>query len=112
MADTYEFRFRKRYNLPPTDPRYLAATIEEIITDYWAHAHVDDPKLRNELVSDDYDAQLAALEAEIMAEAEAEAAAAAERGEAPPPAPAPAYVMPDRPAGMDEQFEEVFSDRY
>jgi len=29
--------FRQQYNLPPTDPRYLNATDEEMKVDYWMH---------------------------------------------------------------------------
>lgn len=109
MADTYEFRFRRRYNLPPTDVRYLSATFEEIVLDFWAHAHLDDPKLRNELVTDDFESQMAAMEAEIAEEE----AAAAERGEAVAPAPiALGYEVPERPPEMDEEFEEVFDDKW
>lgn len=31
-----EFWFRQKYNLPPTDPRFLDATIEEMLIDHWA----------------------------------------------------------------------------
>lgn len=30
--------------MPPTDQRFLAATQEEICTDYWAHYYFDHPK--------------------------------------------------------------------
>lgn len=72
MADTYEFRFRRRYSLPPTDPRFLEATNEEMVLDFWAHAHLDNPKLREESVTDDYEELLAAMEAEMAGEPEGE----------------------------------------
>lgn len=36
-----EFAFRRRYNLPPTDPRFLDATREEIAADFWAHHYAE-----------------------------------------------------------------------
>lgn len=74
-----EFQWRRRYGLPPTDPRFLQATREEILVDWWAHQHADDPELYNEVRMDDADFQ---REAEAML---AEAMAAAE---ADPPQPA------------------------
>jgi len=47
--------FRKRYNLPPTDPRYLNATLEEIVTDYWAHFYADGKGGTEEVEDDDFD---------------------------------------------------------
>lgn len=55
---SYEFAFRRRYNLPPTDPRFLRATEEEIEVDYWAHVYHDDPKQVDAVVSDDPDFDL------------------------------------------------------
>ncbi len=65
LSETAEFHFRRRYNLPPTDPRFLCATIEDILVDVWAHRHTDDPKLREEEVNEDFAADLAGLEAEM-----------------------------------------------
>jgi hypothetical protein len=46
-----------------------------MLTDFWAWAHFENPKLRNELfINDDFDADLAEMEAEAMAK-EAEYAA-------------------------------------
>jgi hypothetical protein len=36
-----------------------------MVLDYWAHAHLDDPKLRNEVVADDYEEQRAEMEAQV-----------------------------------------------
>lgn len=64
LSGTVEFQFRRRYNLPPTDPRFLNATATEILTDYWAHRHSDEPKLRDEEFDPDFEAELAAAESE------------------------------------------------
>jgi peptidoglycan hydrolase CwlO-like protein len=42
--------------------------------DYWAHAHAEDPKLREQVMTDDFEEQLAEMEAQVLA--------AAEKGEA------------------------------
>ena len=43
--------------------------------DYWAHRHFEDPELRNEILTEDYEADVAEMEAEVLArEAAAEAA--------------------------------------
>lgn len=56
MATTYQLKFRRRYNLPPTDHRFLNATLDEMITDYWANAYADDPKLLTDVIEDtDFD---------------------------------------------------------
>jgi hypothetical protein len=71
-----EFAFRARYNLPPTDPRFLDATLEMMLIDFWSWAHHENPKLRDELfVSDDFDADLAEMEAEAAAKEAAHQAA-------------------------------------
>lgn len=46
--------FRRRYNLPPTDPRFLDATLEEIITDYWTHFYAEN-KATDEFEDEDFD---------------------------------------------------------
>ena len=78
MAGTVEFQFRRRYGLPPTDPRFLDATREEILVDWWAHQHTDDPGLRNEVAMDeeDFQAELAEMEAAAMARGDAPGAVA------------------------------------
>lgn len=52
---TYAFWYRKKYNLTSTDPRFLDATIDEIMADYFAHTFFDDPKAADEVVDDDFD---------------------------------------------------------
>lgn len=53
MASSYELAFRRRYSLPPTDPRFLAATREDIITDYWAN-HYAEHGIQEEFEDDDF----------------------------------------------------------
>lgn len=131
LADTYEFRFRRRYNLPPTDPRFLAATIEDMTVDYWAHAHLDDPKLREQDMTEDYEGQLAAMEADIasagapLAVAEGALAALARfkaemaggKPSSPPKAAEPAPVVVEQmvttgPVPMEDEWEDVHRDRF
>ena len=67
MSQTLAFQFRHRYNLPPTDPRFLDATEEEVAVDYWAHHYFDNPA--SEIVEDDeFDAE--AIQAQWAQEAE------------------------------------------
>lgn len=75
MYLTYGFWFRKKYNLPPNDPRYLELTREQIAAEYWAHQYAD-KGIQDEVEDDDFDAaaELARIEAEAEAEAEAELA--------------------------------------
>jgi hypothetical protein len=47
--------FRRRYNLAPTDPRYLDATTEDILTDHWANYYCDNPNAVDEIVDEDFD---------------------------------------------------------
>lgn len=49
-----------------TDPRYLDATVEEMMTDYWAHHYYDNPKAREEVEDEDFslEAEIARMEAE------------------------------------------------
>jgi hypothetical protein len=49
------FWFRRKYNLAPTDPRFLDATIEDIETDYWAHYYAENPS-DTEVEDEDFDA--------------------------------------------------------
>jgi hypothetical protein len=74
LSETLEFAYRRRYNLPPTDPRFLDATVEEMVLDYWAHRHFEDPKLKDEIVAEGFDEDAAEMEAEALAK-EAEHAA-------------------------------------
>lgn len=71
MAGSYRLWFRITYNLPPTDPRYLAATDEQIETEWWAH-QFHNGKIGDEIEDEDFD--LDAVLAEINAEGEAKEA--------------------------------------
>lgn len=70
LVHSYEFIFRRRYNLPPTDPRFLNATQEEIETDYWAHWYTDHPNEANAVLSDDPDFDLETIKAKMEAGAD------------------------------------------
>jgi hypothetical protein len=48
--------------LPETDPRFTELTIEEMLTDLWAHKYADDPKALEEVVDDDFDIDAVAAE--------------------------------------------------
>ena len=51
--------------MPPLDARFLDCTPEDVLLDYWAHRHVDDPTLRNEEVAEDFDEDMAEMELEL-----------------------------------------------
>ena len=59
MAKTLEFWFRRKYNLTPTDPRYLSLTTEDIESEYWAHYYYEN-SAEKEVEDEDFD-----LDAEI-----------------------------------------------
>ena len=59
MAGSLEFWFRRKYSLPPTDPRFLDLTTEDIESEYWAHYYHENAG-KEEVEDDDFD-----LEAEI-----------------------------------------------
>lgn len=52
---TIEFWYRRKYSLPVTDERFLDATVEEMLTDYWSHTYYDDPKALEEIEDEDFD---------------------------------------------------------
>ena len=52
MVGTYHLWFRQKYNLPPTDPRFLNATDEEIEADFWAHYYQENPNINPEAEQD------------------------------------------------------------
>lgn len=63
---TYEYAFRQRYNLPPTDPRFLEADIHEMMVDYWANRMWQDPPLSQvDVTSGDFQEELDRMEQEI-----------------------------------------------
>lgn len=97
MANTMDFAFRRRYQLPPTDPRYLAATDEEIVADYWANVFFDDPKrAEEEVVNDDFDSDLEDMAAEVEALG----------------APPEAAQLPPPHTGGEDEWEPVAKDEW
>jgi hypothetical protein len=86
MRQTLQFWFRRKYNLAPTDQRFLEATISQMEADYWAHHYFENPNVVEDVDDDfDMDSILAALEAEAAAkEAEQVEAAAIEEALAKP----------------------------
>lgn len=55
LQRTVEFWFRRKYGLTVNDPMFLAATVEDMLTDYWAHTFVDDPQAMQTIEDDDFD---------------------------------------------------------
>ncbi len=76
MSRTLEAWFRRKYGLPPTDPRFLSMTREDMEVDFWMHHYADRPGA-DDFESDGFDAE------EVMAKWAAEAEAEATE---PPPA--------------------------
>ena len=56
LAATLRFWFRRKYSLPPTDPRYMAMTMAGIEEDFWAHHYFDDRVTESE-EDEDFDAE-------------------------------------------------------
>jgi hypothetical protein len=56
--------YRKRYNLPQTDPRYLDATVEEMLTDFYAdyYEKLSDDSSHTSFENEDYAADVASLD--------------------------------------------------
>ena len=61
-VNTIEFEYRRRYNLPETDDRFLDMTIEDMLTDIWAHRFHEDPKALEDAVDEDFDVNNVAAE--------------------------------------------------
>ena len=66
-AQTLRFWFRKKYNLPPNDPRFLALTDEEIETEYWTYYYEENPDVE-EFDDPNYAEKMANLESLDMSE--------------------------------------------
>lgn len=69
--DSIEFRWRKKYNIPETDDRFLNMSIEDMLTDLIAHDLYDNPKPGEEFEDEDFDPddvarQIAALQPESL----------------------------------------------
>lgn len=55
-----EFQFRQRYRLPPTDPRFLDATRDDILIDHYSHFYANPANANSEEFEDeDFEAELA-----------------------------------------------------
>lgn len=54
MARSVEFWFRRKYNLAPTDPRFLDATLDQIHAEFWAHEYANKPP-GEEIEDDEFD---------------------------------------------------------
>jgi hypothetical protein len=58
QAGTIPLWYRRQFNLPANDPRYLDLTIGEILTEYWSQ-HYDDlhraGKLEDDFENPDFD---------------------------------------------------------
>ena len=63
LHDSYQFWFRRKYNLSPRDPRFLELTPEEVEAEFWAY-HYAESTAKEEFEDDDFDqdAILAGLE--------------------------------------------------
>ncbi len=59
------FWFRRKYNLPESDERYLAMTDEAMLTDYWAHYYYEKPDSEFESSTDNFEDEIAAMDAEF-----------------------------------------------
>lgn len=55
MAGSVAFWFRRKYSLPPTDPRFLDVSLEEMLADFFAHRFADNPDESKEVVDDGFD---------------------------------------------------------
>ncbi len=64
-ASTVRFWYRKKYNLPITDARYLDLTDQDMLTDYWSHYYSDRSEDEWEGGTDNFDEELAAMDAEM-----------------------------------------------
>ena len=72
LSKSIQFWFRRRYNLPPNDPRFLALTPEEVEAEFWACQYAETSSVED-YEDDDIDIE------EILAEADrADAIAAGE----------------------------------
>ena len=52
---TVAFQYRRLYQLPENDPRFLDMTLDEMLADIWSHRFSDNPKLLDEIEDDDFD---------------------------------------------------------
>lgn len=64
-SGTVRFWYRRKYNLPITDRRYLDVTEEDMLTDYWSHYYFEKPEEEWEGGTDNFEEELAAMDAEM-----------------------------------------------
>lgn len=64
MAGTVALWFRRKYSLPPSDPRFLDMTEQDMLADYWAHYYADRPNER-EAENEDFETDLAQLQQKL-----------------------------------------------
>lgn len=103
------FQFRKIYGLPPTDPRYLDATPEQVLADVWAHEYANDPKLHDEIENPDFEDDLAEMERELGIPAWSDDDARGVTADL-EPEPTPELPVPDWHE-KPEDWEDVEQDR-
>lgn len=53
-SSSLEFWYRRRFNLAPTDPRFLNATEEDLLVEYYAWYYHENPT-KDEVEDDDFD---------------------------------------------------------
>lgn len=64
LAGSLEFWFRRRYQLPPTDPRFLSLTPEDIETEWFAYQYAESGA-GEEAEDEDYADHVAELEQKL-----------------------------------------------
>ena len=64
-ATTVRFWFRRKYNLPVTDARYLDMTEDAMLVDYWSHYYYEKPESEFEGGTDNFEDELAEMDAEM-----------------------------------------------
>lgn len=64
-SSTVRFWYRRKYNLPVTDARYLDITEDEMLTDYWSHYYYEKPEGEFEFGTDNFEDELADMDAEM-----------------------------------------------
>ncbi|EDY2030041.1 hypothetical protein GTB64_004483 [Salmonella enterica] len=55
MLNTADLWYRRTYQLPPNHPLYLATTLEERVTEFWAWQYTDNPKLLDVVEDHNFD---------------------------------------------------------
>jgi len=66
-SKSLEFWYRRKFNLAPTDTRFLDTTVEEMLVEHWAWHYLDHP---NEIEDTDDEFDIEAVKAEMEANPE------------------------------------------